>query len=66
MAGSLMADTTRGVLTASWSDSGTVAGGSFWFVQDGDTLVGLVTTSLIAPCGSVAITDTLRLVRAAP
>lgn len=59
-------DTTRGTLCASWSDSGAVEGGDFWFVASGDSeLRGLAETRLTGPCGSLLIPVTLKLVRAA-
>ena len=60
-------DTIRGTVTASWSDSGTVTGGDFWIVNEGDTVMrGLAETRLTGPCGSLLIPVTLQLVRAEP
>jgi hypothetical protein len=56
------ADTTRGILVTSWSDSAAVTGGDFWMVNVGDTLVGLATTRVSAFCGDVALSTALRLV----
>jgi len=59
-------DTIRGVVTASWSDSAMVTGGTFWLVNEADTLRGQAETTLTSPCGSRSYTSTLTLVRAAP